>query len=510
MKQVQIAPTEEKGHVAHHDMHSVRSASASEKGSLVSHGAEGAAFSKERARAERRLLLKLDLGIMPFAVLLYLAAYLDRGNLANARLAGLEKSVLNNKDTNYSIALACFFVTYITLSIPGTLMAKAVLPSRSIAAGALIWSIAATCQAAVTNRAGLFVCRLFIGVGEAFFGQAMALHLSFWYTKRDLAKRVGFFISAGAVAGAFGGLIAFGVTSIENAKIDNWRILFLIEGIPSLLLAIAVALFMPTRPEVSKYLNEDERTLCLTRLNAQRSEPTGIDWKGVVYALTDWKVYVIAVMYSCMNLTLGSVGGFLPTIIQDGFGYSAARAQLMTVPPYAVALVFMLLLTTFSDWKQARGIPAACVFALGIIGWAVLMSVPPKHATAAQFSARYFACILIVTAGYTNIPIIIAWTAGNSPNESQRAASLGMLNSVGQCLSVAAAFLFPKTEGPAYKKGSSVNLAFQCLGLAIAVAMTTWFRIENRRRDRVERPEERVEVVEEDKFGRAAGFRYTT
>jgi MFS family permease len=156
-------------------------------------------------------------------------------------------------------------------------------------------------------------------------------------------------------------------------------------------------------------------------------------------------------------------------------------------------------------------VPAACVFALGIIGWAILMAVPPKHATPSQFSARYFACILIVCAGYTNIPIIMAWTASNAPNESQRAVNLGMLNTVGQCLSVAAAFLFPKSEGPQYRKGSSINVAFQCLGLAIALGLSAWLRIENRRRDRSERPlEAHEEPATEDKYDLAPGFRYTT
>lgn len=233
---------------------------------------------------------------------------------ANARLAGLEKDVLDNNDTNYSIALSCFFITYIIFSIPGTLLAKQINPSYSISAGAMIWSIAATCQAAAMNRAGLFVCRLFVGIGEAMFGQAMALHLSYWYTKEDLAKRIGLFISAGSLSGAFGGLISFGVTSIKNAKIANWRILFLIEGCPSVLLAICVFLFMPSRPEISRYLSEDERTLCLTRLNRENLQDgsMGIDWRGVRRCLTDWKTYVVSVMYSCMNLTLGSVGGFLP------------------------------------------------------------------------------------------------------------------------------------------------------------------------------------------------------
>jgi MFS family permease len=126
----------------------------------------------------------------------------------------------------------------------------------------------------------------------------MAFHLSLWYTKRDLAKRVGLFISAGALSGAFGGLISFGVSSIQNSSIVQWRILFLIEGCPSVLLGIATLLLMPGRPETSRYLTEDQRTLCLTRLNRQAgvSSELGIDWKGVRRCATDWKSYVMAVM----------------------------------------------------------------------------------------------------------------------------------------------------------------------------------------------------------------------
>jgi fucose permease len=98
--------------------------------------------------------LLTDAVILPFAFLLYLSAYLDRGNLGNARLQGLQKEALDNSDNKYSLSLACFYITYIVLSIPGTLLAKAISPSTSIAMGALIWSIGATCQAAVHNPAG--------------------------------------------------------------------------------------------------------------------------------------------------------------------------------------------------------------------------------------------------------------------------------------------------------------------------------------------------------------------
>ncbi|BGO98287.1 putative High-affinity nicotinic acid transporter (putative) [Rhodotorula toruloides] len=466
---------------------------------------------KASKTAERRLVRKLDVVILPMAVLLYLSAYLDRGAMGNAKLMGLEKTVLGNVDVRYSIALMCFYITYIVFSIPGTLFAKQFLPSTTIACGALVWSIATTCQAATHNPAALYVCRLFIGVGEAFFGQAMALYLSFWYTKQELAKRIGLFISAGSLAGAFSGLIAAGVSKI-NSSIDNWRILFLVEGLPSLLLAIIVFFFLPSRPDSSKFLNEDERTIACTRLNAESNGEvgTGIDWAAVRYAFKDWKIYVLALAYSAMNLTLGSISGFLPTIVK-GLGYSNTDAQLYSVPPYACALGVMLLLTGISDRLKSRGVFVMLVYCIGIVGWAILYGVSPIHVSKGGLRARYFACCCLASAGYANIPLIMAWVSNNSPSESQRAVGLGMLNSVGQCLSILASFLFPKAEGPRFVKGESVNLAFQAFGLVIALGMTLYFRWENARRDKREGGQPvkgmRVEGVA-TAYDQAVGYRY--
>ncbi|KAJ7917718.1 major facilitator superfamily domain-containing protein [Mycena leptocephala] len=466
----------------------------------------------ETYKAERHLLFKLDIIILPLAVLLYLSAYLDRGNLGNARLQGLQATVLRGSDTNYSVALSCFFITYILLSVPGTLLAKAILPSTSIAIGALIWSIAATCQAAAFTPGALFVCRLFVGVGEALFGQAMALYFTYWYLPDELSKRIGLFISAGSVAGAFGGLISYGVSSLKHPSIVQWRILFLIEGVPSFVLAVVVFLCLPSRPQTSRYLNEEERTLALTRLNRKNlgEGHTGVDWRAVHRGLTDWKTYVVAVAYSCMNLGLGSVGGFLPTIIK-GLGYSNADAQLYTVPPYVVSLVFMLLIATYSDRYQTRGVPVAGVFCIAIVGWAILFSVSPVHASHSALHARYFGCICVVTAGYANIPLIMSWQSGNTGSQSQRAVSLGMLNAIGQCLSVLAAFLFPTPEGPRFVKGCATNLAFAVLGLIISVGMTVYYRVENKRRDEKEggKPPRDMPINVLEEYDLAKGFRYT-
>jgi MFS family permease len=112
------------------------------------------------------------------------------------------------------------------------------------------------------------------------------------------------------IARRFGGLISYGVSSLTHPRITQWRILFLIEGIFSFVIAFIVFFFLPSRPQTSSYLTEDERTLALTRLNTRHvgkglglgEGHTGVDWKAVKRAMVDWKTYVISLIYSCMNL----------------------------------------------------------------------------------------------------------------------------------------------------------------------------------------------------------------
>jgi MFS family permease len=125
---------------------------------------------------------------MGLAICIYLSAQLDRGNLGNARLQGLEADALRGSDTNYSISLALFYVSYIVFAIPGTMASKRFLPSTALGVGSAIWALGVVGMAGTMNPAGVFVCRLVIGIGEASFGMAVSLTTSYWYTKPELAK----------------------------------------------------------------------------------------------------------------------------------------------------------------------------------------------------------------------------------------------------------------------------------------------------------------------------------
>ncbi|WWC71753.1 uncharacterized protein I206_105712 [Kwoniella pini CBS 10737] len=455
-------------------------------------------------KAERRLLLKLDAVILPMTVLMYLSANLDRGNIGNARLQGLQKELLDNSDNKYSVVLLSFYITYMLVSIPGTLLSKAFPPNYALGAGCLIWAIAATCMAACQNYASIIVCRLFIGVGEAIFGQAVVLHYSLWYKKNEIATRLAAFIGAGVLAGAFGGLIAYGVSHIHS-HIDTWRILFIIEGAPSVVLGICVALFLPGRPDRSNFLNEHERELEFLRLKSQNLDEgnNGIDWSGVKRAFTDWKSYVITFIYSCMQLTLSSISGFFPTIIAS-LGYTNAQAQLYTVPPYAVGFVAMVIINHFSDRLRMRGPFIIGVFSINLLGWLLLLIVTHNQ------HVRYFGTFCIVIGGYATIPLIQSWVSNNTGSQTQRAVHLGFLNSFANWAALTSPFIFPTSEKPYWHKGFGMNLGFSCAAIIVTACMMLYYSRENARRDRIEgKPVPGQRVDQARLHDLAPGFRYT-
>jgi MFS family permease len=456
---------------------------------------------------ERKLKRKLDIVILPLTTLLYLFAYLDRGNMGNAELQGIENDLMGSSDTRFSIALACFYIAYIAFNVPGNIMAKVLMPSTALAIAALIWGIASALQAAAFNFSGIIVCRVFIGIGEAGFGPTVPFYYSIWYKRDEIAMRNAFFIGCGALAGAFGGLLAYGVSFASGSSIGaTWRILFLIEGLPTLVLALLIFLFLPSRPESSKYLTAEERALATARLDNNQSDGAHtreFQWSGFRRAVTDYKIYLCGIIYLGVNLTLGSISGFLPTIIKS-LGYSNASAQLYAVPPYACATVFMIATSFLSDRTRCRGLFVAAVMMTSCTGWIILLTVVDNE------HARYFATFLLVMGSFAAVPLTLSWVSNNSANESQRAVELGILNGVGQCFAILASFIFPADENPLWRKGFGLNLAFNALAAIIAVALYLNLRRENSRRDKIEggRPSDMADVDVYTYNDLAPGFRY--
>ncbi|KAF8756378.1 mfs general substrate transporter [Rhizoctonia solani] len=404
-------------------------------------------------KAEQRLVWKLDLLIMPITFILYLLAYLDRSNLGNAKLQGLESTLMPNDESGNQFALlsAINSLNFDCKAIRKCLYRPDAIrtntsqqpPNIVIGIVTIAWGAASSLQAVAFNYAGVTTARYFLGLFEAGFGPVIPFYYSLFYLKSEHGFRTSFFISAAPLAGAFGGLIAYGVQHIHS-HIATWRIL-LFAYHPRWYTRTFVTTI---RPETTKWLTEDERKLAQRRLNREvASEGRSINWKHVIMSFTDYKAWMICLMYQSLNVALSSISVFLPTIVKT-LGYTNAKAQLMTA-----------------------------VLVLSAIGYTILLAVPT---TATK--ARYGAIFLAVSGTYSGIPLAMA---------------------------VLGSYIYPSREGPAYTRGFAICCGFAWWGAFLALVLSLLLHLENRRRDRREGKPSQGETpntaINADK---AEGFRY--
>ncbi|KAJ7634656.1 MFS general substrate transporter [Roridomyces roridus] len=454
-------------------------------------------------KEEKRLVRKLDARILPIICLLYLFAFLDRGNLGNARLQGLPQDTLGGDPTGHLFdwVNSIFFMSYILSQIPLGIVFKLFHPPLWMACIALGWGISSTLMSTAFNFGGLITARLFLGIFEAGLGPVIPLYLSLFYTKDELGTRVASYFGFAAVSGAFGGLIAFGIQH-AHAAIANWRLLFIIEGVPAVIMGVIALLFLPKRPESTTFLNDRERVVALARMNRGTSSDTGttVDKAHVLMAFRDWRIYAGGVIYFGLNCALASISAFLPTILKT-FGFTNANAQLLTVPPYAVAAVVMLTCSFTSDRLQSRGIFMALSSCISGIGFVLLLAVENVH-------VRYFSVFCIVAGTYASLGVMLAWFSHNLGSESKRAAGTPAYMAIGQCGSVLGSHIFPSTEGPRYMRGFGICCALAFLAALLTIVLSISYRMENKRRDEVYGKSDVRQRVDVSRLADKVGFRY--
>lgn len=225
---------------------------------------------------------------------------------------------LSLSSDEYEWLLTIFYIFYI-LAEPLTLMYKVVSPKAWVPFIVLGWGAVATAQAATQSFAGMMVCRALLAIFEAGYGPGVIYLLSFFYLRREIGLRIGIFFSAAPLATCFAGALAYGITS-GHSRLANWRLLFLVEGIPVVLMAVVTYFAMPSSPHDAWFLNEEEKTAALARGVRQTGKEARvgkINWRETISTLLDFKAWLTAVMYFSCNVSYSSLPVFLPTILKD-------------------------------------------------------------------------------------------------------------------------------------------------------------------------------------------------
>ncbi|RMY75691.1 hypothetical protein D0863_02423 [Hortaea werneckii] len=425
---------------------------------------------------EKKVLRKLDWNLVTLVSWLYLLAFLDRSNIGNARIAGMEED-LKLSGSDYQWLLTIFYIFYIVFAF-GTFGWKIFPPHAWAAFVVFGWGLCATVQSGTSNWGGMMALRALMAAFEQSFGPGIPYLLSFFYLRHELGFRAGLFLAAAPLASCFAGALAYGITSGE-AAIANWRLLFLVEGLPVIVMAVVTFFVLPDSPQKAWFLNEDEKRIALARGVRQVGKADrigGINIKETLLALTDAKAWFTAFMYFSCNVSFASLPVYLPTILEE-LGYSGVDAQGLSAPPYFLSAIVTISTTWVADRTQQRGLVVAACAIVGGVGYIML-------AATNSVGTRYAGSYLAAAGVFPAIGNILPWVMNNQGSDSRRGAGIVLLNLVGQCGPLLGTNIYPDSDGPEYVKGHSICAAFLFFTTLLALGLRTLLVWENKKLDK--------------------------
>ncbi|KAK7403501.1 hypothetical protein QQX98_010731 [Neonectria punicea] len=455
----------------------------------------------------KRLLRKIDWTLLPLLSLLYLLSFLDRSNIGNARLVGLEEDLNMTGRWDYSVAVSVFFPFYVASEIPSNLAMKRFRPSIWIPSIMLVWGTVMTLMGTVNNYPGLLTSRMALGLAEGGLFPGVTYYITLWYKRHECGTRIAIFFSAATAAGAFGGLLARGIMEMAGVGgLSGWAWIFILEGILTVLVAVFAFFALHDYPDTAKFLTPDERQEVVRRLREDSSVLSNdLRGKFVKDALKDWKIWVQMVITIGVFLPVYSVSIFLPSIIRS-MGHTAELAQLMSVPPYVTACLATVLGGFAADKQRKRGVYVISFCCVALVGFVILISVENN-------SAKYFACFLVLLGIFAYVPQGTSWNGNNIGGSTKRGVGLAMQIGFGNLGGAVAGFIYRQEDAPHYRAGHGTLIATLCMSCGLAIFMTWYLRKENARRDReYKAPSEYTLAemeLEADKGDDATFFRYT-
>ncbi|RDL41557.1 Uncharacterized protein BP5553_01536 [Venustampulla echinocandica] len=436
--------------------------------------------SGPRSKLEKRLLLKQDFIILPLLSIMFFFAYLDRGQIGNARLMGLQASYKMNNGQYFNV-LMMFYVGYMVGEFPFALLLRVSKPAYVYGFTIIAFGLFATCCVATRSYAALLVLRLLVGVAEA-AAQTAFLYLSLWYKPDELAMRTAIFYGSTPLAGAFSGLISYGVQrNLDGVRgLLNWQWLFVIEGIPTMAWGILVALVCPAFPEtVAKngsmfFKREDERRLILQRTIAGRNVAHAkIEAFQIWIALKDIRIWLAGLYVAAPALCVAAYGAFLPTFIKE-FGFDPLATQLYSIIPYAFATVTLFIACWGADHFRQKGLFLIGCLSISVTGFVLLLATTNTVALMAG------ACF-VASGAYAGVILAATWNIANHGGYTKRAVSAAIVQIFIQCYSIISTQIYIKP--PRFFLGHGVLLALVTVGLLAAVANLFIIKKRNAERD---------------------------
>jgi MFS family permease len=362
----------------------------------------------------------------------------------------------------------------------------------------------------VKNYEGLLAARFMLGFSEGGLMPGISYYLSCFYRRSELLLRIGWFINGACLAGAFGGLFAAGLSQIpawgtKAVQIHTWRNIFFFEGLLTVAIGLGVIKFFPSTPSDCMFLSDRDRYIAAERINQEYQEARNdrITKKDIYRGIFNINTIICGFSFMFANVAVQSIALFMPTIIA-AMGHQSIRAQLYTVPVYAVATIVSLFMAWLSDRLNKRGYFISSGALIALAGYAILSSITDANV---KYAGVYIACIGIFFIGTT----VLAWALNNTAGNSVRAVSSAFVVTMGNFGSLVAVWSYLAEDAPLYKKGHFINMGAEAIVCVLGIAGVIHVRWENRQRSLGKRDSRLQGLSQEEIDGlgyRHPNFRY--
>ncbi|EMD36671.1 hypothetical protein CERSUDRAFT_94946 [Gelatoporia subvermispora B] len=446
---------------------------------------------------ERKLWRKIDMRIMPIV-----------RNIGNAKLQGLTTQ-LDLTGNKYNIALTMYFIPYCLFECPANLVLKEFRPSRWLPSITLVWGTIMTLMGLVKNYPQLVGLRVLLGITEAGLFPGVVYFLTLWYPRHMLQFRVGIFYGGATVAGAFSGLLAFGISFMSGTSgLLGWSWIFILEGIATVVVGFIAFFILVDFPSTAAFLTPEERAYVIWRKkydNSSVGEEEHFEMRHLWSAFTDWQVWLQILVYMSVITPLYGISLFLPSII-NGFGFDTAISQLLTVPPYIFATIVLIIFAVWSDAKKVRSPFIVAGLVMCLVGFAINISD-------VAIGPKYFGTFLVVAGSYAAFPGVVAWLGNNLSGHYKRGVGMAMHIGIGNFGGAIASNIYRSQDAPRYILGHGIELMFVGIGfIAVPITVLLYRRI-NASRDQAQLEAKKNGIIftpeELRRMGdRAPDFRY--
>jgi MFS transporter, ACS family, tartrate transporter len=406
---------------------------------------------------EEKVIHKITGKLIPFLFILYIAAYLDRINVGFAALEMNRE--LSFSSAVYGLGAGIFFIGYFIFEIPSNLILSRVGARIWIARIMITWGMISSSMIFVKSPQSFYTIRFLLGLAEAGFFPGIILYLTFWFPQAERARSVALFMTATVLAGTIGGPLSGLLFKLHHfLGLSGWQWIFLVEGIPSIVLGIVVIFHLPDGPRDAKWLTEAEKTTIISLLEREKKRDESHSLCSFKQALMDRNVWKLALVSMGMLIGMLSIMMWLPQFIKQSFQVDDTLVGFLSAIPYLITAVGMVIMGRHSDLTGERTwhmVIPFCIASLGMVSCIFFLNSP-------VLSIIIFAIISVALWG-TEGPF---WALATSfLSGSAAACGIALINSFGNL----GGFIGPYLIGFLKDRTGDFRLCFLAISIILLV-----------------------------------------